>query len=98
MLKAILGELSEPEVGYLGLGVVHKDVGNFEVSVDDVLFGEVLQSFEDVLDDGGCLVLVKVPFLAETGLEVALVAELGDDVAVAVAGEDLEAAEDVGVA
>jgi hypothetical protein len=98
VLKAILGELSEPKVGYFGLGVVHEDVGNFEVPVDDILLREVLQSFEDVLDDGGRLVLVEVPFLAQTGLEVSLVAELGDDVAVAVAGEDLEAAQDVGMA
>ena len=42
--------------------------------------------------------LVEVSLLPESGFEVALVAEFGDDVAVAVAGEDLEAFEDIGVA
>ena len=42
--------------------------------------------------------LVEVSLLPESGFEVALVAEFGDDVAVAIAGEDLEAFEDIGVA
>lgn len=98
MEDRILGELGEAEVGNFGLGVVHEDVSYFEVPVDDVLLCQVLQSLEDVLDDGSCLVFIEVALLPQTGFEVSLIAELGDDVAVAVAGEDLEAAEDIGVA
>jgi hypothetical protein len=76
---------------------VEEDVGDFEVAMDDVLFRKILKSLEDVPDDGFGLVLVEVSFLAESGLEVALAAEFGDDVAVAVAGEYLVAFEDVGV-
>ena len=94
----LLGEFSKAEIGYLGLGVVDKDVGHLEVTVNDIFLGQVEQPFENIFDDGGGSVLVEVALLAESGFEVALVAELSDDVAVAVAGEDFEAFEDIGVA
>ena len=94
----VLGEFGKPEIGDFGLGVVDEDVGDFEVAVDDVFFGQVEQPLEDIFDDGGSFVLVEVALLSESGFEVPLVAEFGDDVAVAVAGEDLEAFEDIGVA
>ena len=94
----VLGKFGEPEIGNFGLGVVDEDVGDFEVAMDDVFFGQVEQPLEDIFDDGGSFVLVEVALLSESGFEVPLVAEFGDDVAVAVAGEDLEAFEDIGVA
>ena len=97
MSQNLLGELGEPEVSNLGLALVHENVSDFEVSVDHVLLSEVEKTLEDVSDDGGRLVLVKVAVLPETRLEVSLVAELGDDVAVAVAGENLKALEHIGV-
>jgi hypothetical protein len=87
----------ESKVCDLGYSVVSEDVGNFEISVDDILRGEVLQPPEDVGNDAGGLPLLEPGFLLDLGLEVALVAQLGDDVAVAIAGEDLEAAQDVGM-
>ncbi len=42
--------------------------------------------------------IFKLASLLDLALKVPLVAELGDDVAIAVAGEDLEALEHVGVA
>ena len=94
----VLGEFGKAEIGYLGLSVIDEDIGDFEVTVDDVFLGQIEQSLEDIFDDGGSSVLVEVSLLPESGFEVALVAEFGDDVAVAVAGEDLEAFEDIGVA
>ena len=49
------------------------------------------------LDIGSYLVFFETLAALEFGLKVALVAEFCDDVAVAVAGEDLMALEDVGV-
>jgi hypothetical protein len=43
-------------------------------------------------------VLVEVSLFAKSRLKVTFSAELGDDIAVAVAGENLEAFEDIGVA
>ena len=94
----VLGEFGKAEIGYLGLSVIDEDIGDFEVTVDDVFLGQIEQSLEDIFDDGGSSVLVEVSLLPESGFEVALVAEFGDDVAVAIAGEDLEAFEDIGVA
>lgn len=66
--------------------------------MDNVLFCEVIQSFKDILDDGFSPILIEISFLPESGLEVSLITEFGDDVAIPVAGEDLIAFEDVGVA
>lgn len=98
VLEFLLGELGEAEVSNFSLGIVHEHVGHFKVPVDHIFLSQVLQSLEDIFDYGSGLVLVEVPLLPEPWLQIALVAELGDDVAVAVAGEDLEASEDIGMA
>ena len=87
----------EPEVGYLGDPILEEDVGHFEVPVDDPLGGEVEEALVDVGDDALEAGVVEGAGLLDPGLQVALVAELGDDVAVAVAGENLQAPQDVGV-
>ena len=58
---------------------------------------EVNESSEDCLNKGRCFVFLHELFVSELGLQVALVAEFSDDVAVAIAGEDLVALEDVGM-
>ena len=98
MREDVLGEFRETEVSNLRTAFVHEHIGDFEVPVDDILLGEVTESLEDVLDDGSCLVFAEVTVFAKTGLEISLVAEFGYDVAVAIAGEDLEALEDIRVA
>ena len=65
--------------------------------MDDALGGEVEEALVDVGDDALEAGVVEGAGLLDPGLQVALVAELGDDVAVAVAGENLQAPEDVGV-
>ena len=48
----VLGKFGEPEIGNFGLGVVDEDVGDFEVAVDDVFFGQVEQPLEDICNEG----------------------------------------------
>lgn len=77
---------------------MQEHIGYFQIPVDDILFCEVIQSLEDILDDGFSPILIEISFLPQSGLEISLVAQFGDDVAIPVAGEDLIALEDVGVA
>ena len=77
---------------------MHEHIGDLEVPVYDILLRKIVQPFEDISNDGFGLVLIEIPLLPQPGLQIALVAELSDDVAVPVAGEDLMAFEDVGVA
>lgn len=70
---------------------MNENIGNFDVSVDDLVFIEVDESLEDVPDVSLCLSLRKILLFSEFGLQIALVAELGDDVAIAVAGKDVKA-------
>lgn len=76
---------------------MHEHIGYFQIPVDDILLSEVIQPFQDIFDDGFSPILIEVSFLSEPGLEISLIAEFCDDVAIPVAGEDLIAFEDVGV-
>ena len=37
----VLGEFGKAEIGYLGLAVIDEDIGDLEVSVDDVFLGQI---------------------------------------------------------
>ena len=39
---------------------MHEDVGNFQISMDDVLIGEIFQSQIDVFDDGEGFFFVEI--------------------------------------
>ena len=72
-------------------------VCDLQITVDHVLLRQVKQSLEDVLDDGLGPILIEVLLFPQPRLEVPFVAELSDDVAVAVAGEHLVALEHIGM-
>ena len=72
-------------------------VCDLQITVDHVLLRQVKQTLEDVLDDGLGPILVEVLLFPQPRLEVPFVAELSDDVAVAVAGEHLVALEHIGM-
>ena len=72
-------------------------VCDLQITVDHVLLRQVKQSLEDVLDDGLGPILIEVLLFPQPRLEVPFVAELSDDVAVAVAGEHLIALEHIGM-
>ena len=95
MRTGVLCKLSKTEVSNFGSTVVQEDIGNFQVPVDDIFFSQIEESLKDILDYGLRLELVKVALFAKAGLEVTFVAELSYDVAVSVAGEDLETFEHV---
>lgn len=97
VLELGAGGLCEPEVGDLGLALVDEDVADFDVSVDYSQVGQVQKALEDSSDEGRCFIFPHEFEGFEFGFEVAFAAEFGDDVAVAFAGEDFVALEDVGV-
>lgn len=96
MAKQIRVELGESEVCDLGLSGVEEDVGGFEVAVGDVHLAEVPESAVDVGDEF-LEFLFGEAAAGEALLEVAVGAEVGDDVAVAFGEERLVELEDVGV-
>jgi hypothetical protein len=92
----ILVELGESEVGDLGSAVVQEDIGSLEVAVRDAHLPQVLEAQVDVEHELGEFCVGKTLAL-EAFLEVALAAELRDDVAVAVGEEGLVEPDHVGV-
>lgn len=77
---------------------MHEDIGDLEVPMYDILLGKIVQALKDISDDGFSLVLVKISLLPQPRLQIPFVAQLGDDVTVPIAGENLMTFEDVGVA
>lgn len=62
------------------------------------IFGcQVLQAFVDICDDIMDFGVFELVLFLDFGFQVSFVAELGDNVAVSIAGEDLKAAKDIGV-
>lgn len=76
---------------------MEEDVGYFEIPVDDILLREIFKSLEDIPDDGFRPMFVHPPLFPQARLQISLVAELGDYIAVSVAREDFEASEDIGM-
>lgn len=72
-----------------------KDVGNFEVSMNDLFFEEVFEAEEDVPDDGKGFILGEGFHLPEFRLDIAIITELSNDVAISITGKHLIAAKDV---
>lgn len=74
ILCKILGEFSESKISDFDFIVVDENVGDFDIAMDDMFVCKIAESFEDVLDDGFCFVLVEISFLPQFGLKVSLVA------------------------
>ncbi len=83
----VLGEFCESEIGYLGLSVMQENVGDLEISMNDVFLCEIVESTKHISYDGLCLLLSKVVFFPQLGLKITSVAEFCYYIAVSVAGE-----------
>ena len=64
----------------------------------DILLREIVEPLKYISDDGFSLVLIKIHLLPQPRLKIPFIAQLSDDVAVPIAGEDLMAFEDIGMA
>lgn len=76
------GTLGETEVCDFGDFVLEEDVGRFEVPVEEARLCDDSEPIDDVPENGNGLLLWKLLAFLEEVLEVALVAELRDDVAI----------------
>lgn len=91
------GDFGQAKVGYFGPAVVQKHVRRLQVAVDDLHLTQIEQSLADVRDIAANVSLMETIFLPDLIGQIALVAQLRDDVAIAVAHQRLMEAEDVGV-
>jgi len=62
----LLGEFGESEISYFGPAVMDEYVGYFEISMDYIFLGEIIQSFENVLDDWFCFILIETSLLSQS--------------------------------
>ena len=76
---------------------MQKDVGDLEITVDDVHIREIDEAIEDIFEEGsGCLFGEVASFLV-VHVEVAAVALFSDDEALLIGGDDFLAGDAVGV-
>jgi hypothetical protein len=76
---------------------MEKHVCDLEISMDDIFFSKIIQSFKNIFDDGFSLVLIKVSLFSQSGLKVSFTAKFCYYIAVPVAGKDLVAFEYIGM-
>lgn len=88
---------SESEISNFGNAIAHEDVSHFKIPVNNPHFVEILQARKGFVYDFSSLWLVKRPSFSNHALQVAVIAEISDDVTVVFTGEYLNAVEDVGV-
>jgi len=82
MKRVILVEFGKAEVSDLGSAVMQEDIGSFEVSVCHSHLPQVPQTLVHIEYQFPKLSLREWPFSFEAFFKIALIAELGDDVAV----------------
>ena len=76
---------------------MQENVGYFQITVNDIFLSQIVKPTENISDDWLGLLLGKVVLFPEFGLQVASIAELSDDIAVAIAGEDFVALQNIGM-
>lgn len=57
-MLSLLRMQSKPEVSYLGNPIMHENIGNLEVPMNNILRGQVLQSSINISDD-----IIDLPLL-----------------------------------
>lgn len=65
--------------------------------MDDILFCQIKQPFKNVSDDRLCGLLCEMMSLSQFRLQISLIAKFCNNVAIAIAGKNLETSEDVGM-
>ena len=65
--------------------------------MDDIFISQVEEPFQNIGDEGVGPAFIHLAVLSESGFQVTIAAEFSDDVTVTVAGEYLEAFEDIGM-
>jgi hypothetical protein len=73
-MEFVLGKFGESKIGNFSFAIMKEYICNFEVSMNNILFCEIIQSFEDIIDDGLCFILIKISLFPEPWLKVAFIA------------------------
>lgn len=89
--------LGKAEVGNFDRFVPEEDVGRFEVAMEETMFCDMQETHEDLSDEGESFFFRQFVSLFEQVLQISLVAELSDDVAIVSSTENVVALEHVGV-
>lgn len=97
MSRWLLIKLGESEVRNLGHPIMHEDVGALEIAMRDAHLPQIPQPIVEIQYDSIELIFCEGFLPTEPVLEIALVADFGDDVAVAVGEQRLVKLDDVGV-
>jgi hypothetical protein len=77
--------------------IVHEDVGNFQISMYNILSRNVLKSLIDVRDNGPNFAVLHPLFFLKLALQIPFVTELSDDITVSMTGKNFKASQDIRV-
>lgn len=89
--------LSKSEISNNGTTITHEDIGQFEVTMQIAALGHFNKAGNNVLHDLKDFLFSESPALLEEAAEVALIAVLGNNVAVGCLADDVVTLQDIGV-
>ena len=96
-INIIFHDFTKAKICNFELSLLDEHIGGLDIAVHDVPAREILESLEKLVHQGPQFFFAEGAAFPESFFEAAAVAELGDEVAVIGAFEDLDAADDVGV-
>ena len=85
----------ETEIGNLGLATFYKNVGQFDIPMNDVFGVKVPESFKHIFDEGIDLVLGESSFQFEFFLQSSFRAQFSDEIAMVDAFQHLVATDGI---
>lgn len=77
--------------------IMHKNVSYFQISVNDIFLGEVIETIEDIFNDWLSSVLIEIAIFSESGLEITLITKFSNYITVTIAGKNFKASENIRV-
>ncbi len=83
----VLCEFGESKICNFGSTIMNEDVGDFQISVTDILFSQVCKATEDIFDKRLCCLLCEMVSFSQLWFEIALVTQFCNNVAISVACE-----------
>jgi hypothetical protein len=85
------------KIGNYSLSVVHEDIRKFQVSMEESFLTHLDKAFNDILEDFEGFSLWNSSLFLDQVAQIALVAELGNNVAVGGLAHDVKAPQDISV-
>lgn len=78
----VLGDLRETKISNLMHTIIDKNIGNLQISMDNILLSQILESFVDIDDNIINIFLPELPHLPKLSFQIAPITQLRNNIAI----------------